>query len=203
MKRASDHLELELQLVLKHSKRVLELNSGLLEVGSALDCSVTSLAPTDDTVAEVLVLSACACQYSAAGGGAFVWLSVFSLIWWSISFRIVPESHDSLGPWEAIRRIYFTTELLRLDWLPYIHGTYFLETQAQHFQVWARRQPAWSRGFPVVRENTGVLLSNVPWPPAYPLLLAGTLAHQYQLCSRNKATLHTLSYRRKKLWAAW
>lgn len=70
-------LGLELQSVLKHSKRVLQTELRSSGVGSALDCSDTSLAPTDDRVAEVLVLSACAHQYStasgsAAGGGAFV-----------------------------------------------------------------------------------------------------------------------------------
>lgn len=66
-KRALDHLELELRLVLKHSERMLETE--LRSSGSALDCP---LAPIDDPLTEVLVLSACACQCFAAGSGAFV-----------------------------------------------------------------------------------------------------------------------------------
>jgi hypothetical protein len=72
-------------------------------------------------------------------------------------------------------------ELLRLAWLTYIHSTYFLEIQAQHFPIWAGRQLTRSREFPVLREHNGVLLSNAPGPRAYLLPLAGTFAYQYEL----------------------
>jgi hypothetical protein len=75
--RALDHLELALRYrsFWNIQKGCWELNSCPLEAGSAPDFSVTSSAPTDDTLTETIVLSACAHQYFVAGS-VLVCLSV-------------------------------------------------------------------------------------------------------------------------------
>lgn len=52
-------------------------------------------------------------------------------------------------------------EVCRIDLLTYIHSTYFLETQTQYLPNWLRKQLIWNKEFPLARENTGILHSNV------------------------------------------